>query len=288
MDVNGSMGLEGFDSVDYEILVDMDNDGVPETRVQSGNLKKDDAFSFESSGKAWVMKATTGHLGEVTVPLGVDMATGHGASNAETPSIELESRGSVITVGPDGKHNVEVTTGELVVNGEPKYVYSAPKGSTTVYQSSGASGVTAGDLREAVALNGAQSKALLDELKGIRQILENAPGAEVTKPTIGPSNIPGNTGEGKGQQIEDAAWGIDGNLRAMNQGFATGMGRAPNIQQFTGQSYTLTITLPVLGTFYMDLSPYSAYVNAFRDFLKFVLGIIAWVTSVRTIRSAFV
>ena len=55
-----------------------------------------------------------------------------------------------------------------------------------------------------------------------------------------------------------------------------------------GQRLVWTITLPLLGRMSIDLTPYSDIISAFRNFLKFILGVISWVVVIKIYRGSFV
>jgi hypothetical protein len=85
----------------------------------------------------------------------------------------------------------------------------------------------------------------------------------------------------KGEAVFSKASGIVNSIK-------TSIPTAPNVGASYGSRLSWECTLPVLGSFNVNLSPYSSIIGAFREFLKFVLSVVSWIMVVKMVRGAFV
>ncbi len=176
VDVVGELSLDGFEAVNYQVKIDTDSDGVPDTLIQSGTLTNDQpGFSFEPSGNAaWEVRAVSGQLGEIFVPLDQVISSGAGLPvDPPAPSVSYEPSETLGSVSVSENGTVTknpVSIGTVTVNGETKTQYTAkdPSGSGSTsfsFGSSGAASVTASDIRSSQVQNSAENAALLAAVK---------------------------------------------------------------------------------------------------------------------------
>jgi len=162
--------MTGFDSVDYDIQVDMNNDGTYETTLSSGTLAKDEPLNFEPGDHPWRITARSAKSGELTVALNRVIASGSG-NTAATADLTYEEEQVIPTrnITSDGKvEESKMVQGNLSVNGQEQTVYTIDKPSgrpiTVAYNSDGSSTVTAADIRQASVQNSKENSDLLDKL----------------------------------------------------------------------------------------------------------------------------
>lgn len=181
--VNTDIDLEGFDSLDYELWVDTDGDGKPDSKVTSGRYNTGEPLNLPlpENGAAWELKAVAGVIDGNKVALNNTLSSGAGSGTA-TGSVSHVGTGTVgvNTVNPDGTIRPgNVSVGTTTVNGVPKttYSYADSQGQTqtVAYSGSGTSSATASDIREASSLNSAalekQTGELVASLGEIRDAL---------------------------------------------------------------------------------------------------------------------
>lgn len=297
--VSTDIVIDGITGGVASLYVDENGDGILD---YIGDFPVDAAgqgeMPYESlwNGRPYEVRMKTIEANGVTVPYSQLMGTGTfatgGVSVSGTLGVEHIGNAGTISIGPEGAiETAELVVNEIEANGtaQTAYTYNNGAGESTsiTYSTSGGSGVTAADIRLAAAQNSAQNAQIV---AGLKEIAAKLPGTVTTGTIAVPSgpDLPGDLDESQGEAITEKV--LDGTEKAsaIVDGAKVAIVSAPSISASVGTSLTYTCTLPVLGEMVLNLGPYSTFIGHFRDFLKFVLSLVAWAVLIRIFRGTFV
>ncbi len=124
---------------------------------------------------------------------------------------------------------------------------------------------------------------------------QNAVAQQNLSDIVGSASFPSISGnytvpsvpDGLGQETVSQGQAIATMAESARGGLVSAIGSvpSPNMPSF-GSALSWSATIPYLGAISFDLSPHSGIINAWREFLKFLLAILAWIWTIQIIRGS--